>query len=140
MGRKTLIRFLRYSLVGASTFPLDMALLWFFVNTLSMNYLLAIGVAFLMAVSVNYSINRPWAFYGTRRGFWGGYGFFISIGVLVATLTVILTGLVTNLLEVHFLVARVLVAGFVGIVGFFINLYFIFKVAESQENSVTVSL
>ncbi|MEK7505877.1 MAG: GtrA family protein [Patescibacteria group bacterium] len=140
MGKKTLTRFIRYSLVGSSTFPIDIALLWFFVSTLGINYLLATGIAFVIAVSINYSINRPWAFYGTRRGFWGGYGFFICVGTFVALLTVLFTGLLTNWAGIHFLIARVLVAGFIGILGFFINLYFIFKVAESQEGSATASL
>jgi len=121
-------RFLKYATVGGSTFAFDLALLWVMTEVFLIPYLLSTALAFLLAVSINYFVSRRYVFKGTNRRMNHGYIYFIIIacgGALAVTGAVAL--LVTTL-ALHYLIARVLVACFVGIGNYLFNLHFNFKV------------
>jgi len=121
-------RFLRYALVGVSTLSLDLLVLAGLTNLLHVPYYVATPIGFLVGVSVNYFISRRFVFGGTERPIHHGYAYFILMAGAGALL---ITGAVTLLVtyvHLHFLVARILVAGVVGIGNYLGNLYFNFKV------------
>jgi putative flippase GtrA len=122
-------RFIRYSLVGTGTFVIDLALLYFFIETLGMHYLVATAVAFLLAVSVHYAISRVWVFPHTKRGVRAGYAFFIQFAILGMLATTGFMWLLTVLFALPILYTRVLVSVFVGIGNYLANLHLNFKVA-----------
>jgi putative flippase GtrA len=122
-------RFLRYAAVGVSTLLFDLALLWIFVEWLSINYLFATGFAFFIAVSVNYAISRVWVFRGSERGIGGGYVYFVQIAIVGAVATTFGTWLVVSLTGWHFLIGRVIVANIIGIWNYLMNLFLNFRVA-----------
>lgn len=122
-------RFLKYATVGGSTFAFDLLLLWVMTEFLGVPYQVSTALGFLLAVSLNYFISRRFVFKGTERPVHHGYLYFILVaggGAFVVTAAV--AGLVTYLF-MHYLVARVLVACFVGIGNYLFNLHFNFKVA-----------
>ncbi len=55
-------QFLRYVITGGLSAGLDFSLLVFFVEILSLHYLIASGLSFVAAVLLNYSISRVWVF------------------------------------------------------------------------------
>lgn len=121
-------RFLKYAIVGGSTFAFDLALLWIMTEVFLIPYLVSTALAFIVAVSINYFVSRKYVFKGTSRKIHHGYMYFILIaggGALAVTGAVAL--LVTTL-ALHYLVARVLVACIVGIGNYLFNLHFNFKV------------
>lgn len=121
-------RFLKYATVGGSTFAFDLALLWVMTEVFLVPYLVSTALAFMIAVSINYFVSRRFVFKGTNRRIHHGYVYFILIacgGALAVTGAVAL--LVTTL-AMHYLVARVLVACFVGMGNYLFNLHFNFKV------------
>jgi putative flippase GtrA len=122
-------RFVKYSSIGFGTFILDLALLWFMVEILKLNYLIATGIAFFIAVSINYLISRKVVFNLTKTSFLTAYVRFLSVAGLGVLLTVSGVALLSAALGVHYLLARVLTAGGVGIFNYTINLYYNFKVA-----------
>jgi putative flippase GtrA len=122
-------RFLRYLLVGGSTFLFDLALIWAMTEHLGVPYYLSTAIGFFIASSVNYAVSRKYVFKGTRRRVHHGYGYFIAVGT-IGSLAV--TGLVTALVAVsgmHYLLARVFVAAGVGTGNYLFNLHWNFKVA-----------
>jgi len=122
-------RFLRYAVVGISTLSFDLLLLYVLTTYLSVPYYIGTPIAFLIAVSINYAVSRKFVFRGTERPVHHGYFFFISFalaGALAITLAV--TFLVTYF-HLYFLLARILVAGIVGIANYLGNLHLNFKVA-----------
>lgn len=124
-----LLRFLKYFTVGLSTFSLDLLLLFILVEVFLVHQVLASAVAFFVAVSINYVLSRQYVFKTTLRGVKVGYLNFIIIafvGLLIVTGGMYV---LTILLSVHFLIARVLVAGVTGFWNYLMNLYVNFKVA-----------
>lgn len=127
------IRFARYAAVGVSTLGFDLLLLAGLTEVLSVPYYVATPAAFLVAVSINYALSRTLVFKGTERPVHHGYLYFIGIAVAGA---LAITGAVYVLVtyaSLHYLVARVLVAGVVGIVNYLTNLHFNFRVVGKHH-------
>lgn len=124
-----IVRFARYSAIGVLTFLLDLGMLYVAVAWLGIAYYAATPISFLIAVSINYVCSRHVVFKGTERSWHGGYVYFTIAALLGASVT---TGLVAALVSfrgLYFIVARVLVAGLVGMGNYLFNLHFNFKVA-----------
>ncbi|MDP1706241.1 MAG: GtrA family protein [bacterium] len=121
-------RFGKYIVVGFTTFIFDMVLLILAVSW-GMPYHLAVSVAFLIAITVNYVISRRFVFNGTTRQWNQGFFYFLIFAFGGAILT---TGLVVFLVEIvglHYLTSRVIVACIVGTIFYLTNLHFNFRMA-----------
>lgn len=126
---KTFIRFLKYFIVGFSTFLLDLALLYSLTSLLSFNYLWSAGVSYLIAVSINYILSRKLVFSQTERPLDTGYYFFVLIALVGALAVMGFMALLVSTLGFNYVVARILVAGLIGMGNYLINLFLNFKVA-----------
>jgi putative flippase GtrA len=133
-----LLRFIKYSAVGFSTFALDLLLLFVLVEVFSVRQVPAAGIAFIIAVSLNYMLSRRYVFIGTLRGVKAGYLGFTAIAL--AGLSIVAGGMyvLTVILNVHFLIARIMVAVVTGFCNYLINLYVNFKVAGHHEGEVNL--
>ena len=122
-------RFLKYTMVGGSTFLFDLLLIYLMTEFLGVPYWASTALGFLVAVSINYFVSRRFVFKGTLRKIHHGYLYFIALaggGALLVTAAV--TGLVATF-ALHYLVARILVACVMGMANYLFNLHFNFKVA-----------
>ncbi len=122
-------RFFRYAVVGVSTLLFDLLLLALLTELLGVPYYIATPFAFLVAVTINYAFSRAHVFRGTGRNLHHGYAYFISIALLGAFITTSGVALLVSLFSLYYLLARILVAGFVGMGNYLLNLHFNFKVA-----------
>lgn len=126
---RALRRFLKYMMVGGSTFLFDLLLIYLMTEFFGVPYWVSTAVGFLIAVSINYFIARRFVFKGTQRKIHHGYLYFIALaggGAFLVTAAV--AGLVAAF-ALHYLVARVLVACVMGTANYLFNLHFNFKVA-----------
>lgn len=126
---KGFLRFLRYTAIGLSTFAFDLVLIYLFTEYAQMPYYASTFVGFLIAVSVNYVLSRRIVFSKTERRYHHGYAYFLALAVLAGAT---ITGLVFVLVSfggLPYLVARIMVGGFTGIVNYLLNLHFNFRVA-----------
>ncbi len=122
-------RFLRYSAVGVSTLAFDLLVLYIGTSLLSIPLSISTPLAFLIAVTLNYFISRRYVFKGTARAVHHGYVFFIigaALGALVTTSGVLI---LVSYLHLYYLVARLIISGFIGIANYLFNLYLNFRVA-----------
>lgn len=126
---KTYSRFFKYFSVGFSTFLLDLFLLYLLTDIFLLNYLVATGAAFLVAVSINYYFSRKYVFKRTERKFSHGYYVFILITAVGLMFVLGLMAILVGMLHWYYLAARVLVAGIVGMWNYLMNLFVNFKVA-----------
>ncbi|MFW5498219.1 MAG: GtrA family protein [Maridesulfovibrio sp.] len=126
---KGTIRFLRYTCVGGGTFLFDLALLYILTDGFNWPPAFAAGLAFLIAVSVNYLISRRLVFKGTAREFRQGYfGFLLIAG----TGLIIVTGgmfLMVDILHGQYFICRILISLITGLWNYILNLYVNFRVA-----------
>ncbi|WP_114952045.1 GtrA family protein [Sphingosinicella terrae] len=118
-GRNTIASFL--------AFGIDLALLWTLVEVAGIGRLPAAAAAFLLAMSVHYVVSRLWVFKGSRRGMASGYLYFlVNAGIgLVVTLAVFWS--LIDLLEIQYLIARLIASVVAGLLVFFLNAAFNFK-------------
>ena len=129
MDKRALKRFGKYTIGGLSTFFFDMALLFYLTDFVGMNYVVAAASAFLIAVAINYWFSRVYVFHGTLRSVHAGYlGFNLIAGSGFLAVIILLPFLV-EILGWHYLLARTVIAGVVGLWNYFLNLYVNFRVA-----------
>jgi putative flippase GtrA len=122
-------RFVKYSTVGVGTFLIDLVLLFLLTDVFSIHYLYAAGIAFLIAVTINYALSRRYVFKGSARS--GSVSYvnflfiaFIGLGFVVGGMYVLV-----SMFSVSYVLARVFVAGLTGVWNYLMNLYVNFKVA-----------
>ena len=126
---RALRRFFKYALVGWSTFAFDLLLIWIMTELLSIPYWFSTALGFAIAVSINYFVSRRFVFKGTERAIHHGYVFFILFAFGGAAFIAGAVTLLVTLFGLYYLLARVLVAGVVGMGNYLFNLHFNFKVA-----------
>lgn len=129
MNYPAAIRFFKYSTVGLGTFLFDLALLYVLTDIFSIHYLYSAGIAFLIAVSINFVISRRFVFKGSARSAKVGYLNFILIAVMGLGLVVGGMYVLVSVFSVSYVAARVFVAGLTGIWNYLMNLYVNFQVA-----------
>lgn len=122
-------RFSRYASVGVSTFLFDLGILYIAVTGFGVAYYVATPIAFLIAVSINYAVSRSYVFRGTTRVWSHGYIYFLCVAGIGVIATTTLVAFLVSFLALHYLFARVLVAGIVGFANYFFNLYVNFNIA-----------
>lgn len=121
MSRAAAVLFLRNAIVSSLTFAVDMALIWLMVSQFGISSYLAVVVGFIIANALHYGLARLWVFQETERGVVIGYLYFL--GNALIGLGIIMGGfaLLTDLFDMHYLVARVLVSLFAGVLVFILN-------------------
>ena len=122
-----LYRFLRYSLVGLSTFGFDLVLLFIFVDFFAVSLMTATLVAFFIAASINYSISRYWVFAGTERGVTTGYLNFLSAAIVAGLSIALIVVLLVEYANLYYPYARVIAAMVIGVGNYLFNLFLNFK-------------
>lgn len=125
-------RFVKYTFVGITTFLFDLLLLWFFVEILTLDYLLSAGVAFIIAVTVNYILSRRYVFRGSLRSVGIGYVNFILIAGFGLLFVIVGMYILVKFFAFSYVGARIMVAAVTGFWNYLMNLYVNFKVAEKH--------
>lgn len=128
-------RGLRYFAIGFGTFGVDLALLFFFIDTLGWEVLFSTAVAFVGALTLNYFLARRYVFLHSDRGVLRGYVYFITIALLGMGATVSLMWALLEYTAFHYALSRLLIAIFVGVANYFANLFFNFKVVGQELRS-----
>lgn len=121
-------RLVRYGIVGSIAFAIDMALLAAFDFLLGLPYQAAVPSAFLIATSIHYVLVHRVAFTDSERPAHEAYPFFL---IIMCGSAAAVTGLVYVLVEyggLSLYVARVAVSGIVGLVSFYMNTKYNFRI------------
>lgn len=120
-------QFLRYVVAGGLSAGLDFTLLVFFVEILSLYYLIASGLSFVVAVFFNYFINRAWVFtrgrFSPPRELMG----FIAVSVIGLGFNQLLMWFFVGSLSLDYRVAKGISIVVVTLWNFLTKKYIIFK-------------
>jgi len=122
----------RYTGIGVATFIVDLALLFFLIDTLNLHILLSTGLAFIGALTLNYFFSRKYVFVNSDRGSLLGYIYFILFAITGMAVTIVLMWLLVSFTAWHFAISRIVIALAVGFGNYFANLFINFKVAGVQ--------
>lgn len=121
-------RFLFYSIFGTTAFLFDLALLYTFREIVAIPYWVAVPLAFVIATSLHYVLVRLFVFHDTTRSVHEGYFIFLLILCSNALLVTVLVVLLVEYAGVMLYLARTSVAGLVGILSFFFNSRYNFRI------------
>jgi putative flippase GtrA len=133
---KRFTHFTKYFIIGVSTFAFDLALLFLFAEIFHLYYVISAGLAYLVAITINYLLSRHYVFSNTLRSAHAGYAIFLLIAGVGFVLVTGFVYFFVQTLGLNLFVSRVLVAAIVGVWNYFMNLYVNFKVdPETSEAS-----
>lgn len=127
--KRALRRFSRYTLIGGSTFGLDLLGLFILHNLMGFSPGLAAGASFLVFISINYALSYVYVFPRGRRSPAATYALFIAAALAGSFLTGHGVALLHDGLAMQLYTARILVAPFVGMLNYLFNLYLNFGAA-----------
>lgn len=122
------VRFVQYTAIGLLAFGFDLALLYAATTYLAVPYIVAVPTAFVIATSTHYALLRLLVYRDTARPLGEGYALFLLI---MCTNAAVITLMVSGLVEyggVSLYPARVGVGALFGLISFFLNSRYNFKV------------
>jgi putative flippase GtrA len=122
------VRFVKYTGLGIVAFSVDLSLLFLLQSILAVTYWIAVPLAFISATTLHYTLLRALVYRDSIRTLSTGYALFLSI---MCANAFIITLLVSGLVEYTTLTlypARILVGTLFGLVSFFLNSRYNFKV------------
>ena len=111
----------RNTVVSTGVFLLGLAVLWVLVEKAGMNAVLATGLSFLVANSIHYIFGRTWIFAGSDRKLASGYVLFLMNSAVGLGVTMALFWVLITFTPMHYLVIRVVVSIFAGLIVFALN-------------------
>jgi len=122
------LRFLKYTLVGASTFLFDLVLLLILTEKIGLGPTGGAGLAYFIAVSTNFWFSHKYVFSKTKSPRHKNYLSFMIISVVGVLLVISLMFVFVNIFSFNYLASRIIIAGITGFWNYLMNLYFNFKV------------
>ena len=130
---KVVIRFIKYCLVGATTSSMEVLLLFLLVQFASLYYLIATAFAFVLSDSLGFALNFKWGFKESKTGALRGYNFFILFSCLALTLTLLLMKFFVDIIGLHYILSRIIILVFTGLLCFSLNYIITFKLHHRDE-------
>lgn len=122
------VRFMQYTLLGILAFSFDLVLLYIGNTYLAFPYYVSVPVAFVIATSTHYALLRTYVYHDSVRPVGEGYAFFLLIMCTnAAVITLLVSGLV-EFAKIDLYPARIGVGTLFGLVSFFLNSRYNFKV------------
>lgn len=131
--RKRTKRFIKYTLIGTSTFLLDLIILYSLTEFLDLFYLASASVSFIFATSINYAINKSWNFTEKNVKVIKSYPIFISVNFFTLMMIVFLMGLAVEILGFNYFVSRIVIGIGIGILNFILNSKISFQTPIFQD-------
>ena len=112
---------IRNTVVSSSVFVVGLGVLWVLVEYAHMDEVIAAGVGFLVANSLHYLLGRYWIFAGSDRKLASGYVLFLMNSAVGLGVTMALFWVLITFTPMHYLVIRVVVSIFAGLIVFALN-------------------
>jgi putative flippase GtrA len=110
----TLIQLFRYAFVGCGAYLVDFGSLFLLTEYAGLHYLISAALAFCGGLLTNYLLSVAWVF--NRRGDLSRaaeFGTFALIGLVGLLLNEVIIGLGVELLDIHYLLAKIVATVFV---------------------------
>ena len=111
----------RNTVVSCLVFAVGLAILWALVELAGVNKLVAAAAGFLVSNTIHYIFGRTWIYRGTERGVTSGYAYFLINAGIGLTITILLFAALLTWTPMNYLIARVLVSVFAGLIMFLLN-------------------
>lgn len=114
-------------LSGGTAIVIDLLFLYIFVEFCNLYYLLATTLAFFISASTNYTISHMLIFKQAEHTVARSYSTFMSISLFGLAAIALGMYVLVGIFHVHYLIARLFLAGTLGVSSFFLHKYISFK-------------
>lgn len=106
-----IVQFLRYTIVGGTAFVVDFGLLGILTECCGLHYLLSATLSFAAGLTVNYLLSVSWVFSRSRLdNRMAEFIIFGIVGVVGLLLNNLLLYLFTDVLNLHYMVSKIISA------------------------------
>jgi len=103
------VQLIRYGLVVAIAFPIDIGLLYFFTSKLGIYYVLSATLAFTISMAVNFLLSIWWVFNrSSSRALWKDATAFAIIGFVGLALTDLIIWICTSAFGFYYMVSKLI--------------------------------
>lgn len=121
LNRQGSVLFIRNAAASTLSFLFDLLLIWIMIERMGFNRLAAVAIGFVLANAFHYALARTWVFRGTLRGLVSGYVYFLANALFGLAIILSAFALLTDLLGVPYMLARVAASLCAGTVVFVLN-------------------
>jgi putative flippase GtrA len=118
----------RYTFVGGIAFIADFSSLFILTDIFNIYYLISAAVAFLLGTIINYSLSIIWVFSKRKilnKSF--EFAIFSLIGIVGLGLNELIIWVFTEYVNFHYLISKIISAGFVLLWNFFARKFLLFR-------------
>jgi len=119
-------KFLRYLIVGVSTFLFDIGLLYGLVEIFKVHYLIAATLAWFSATIANYLLNKIWSFKPSASYFFSSLKYVILLGANYL-FTIFMMYVLVEIFLFYYVYAKITIMAAIACWNFFIYKHFIFR-------------
>ena len=123
-------RLTRYASAGTIAIIIDYTLLFLFAEIIKLYYLTSVALAYAIAHSIYFVINKKWVFKGTKEKTTKAYTLFILSGLASIFLTTFLVGILTEVFGLFYFISRIIVSIIVGLLNFLFNYTVSFRMSS----------
>ena len=125
--RPLLVQFVKFSLIGVINTVVSFTAYTFFTRVIKLDPLVANAIAFVMAVSISYVLNKNWTFRDRGRVTVNQYSRFFTISGIGFGLSEVIILVVHHLLDIHDFIAFTVATVIVLFWNFFANRFWTFR-------------
>jgi len=135
MMKETFVQMIKYGFVGGAAFIVDYGLLILFTEYLGLYYILSSTLAFCVSILVSYFGSIGWVFHNPDTGSKSRdiVAFFI-IGIVGLGLTDLILWVFTDLVEMYYLLSKIVATIIVFFWNFFARKIFIDQMTRDKGN------
>lgn len=117
--KKILIQIFRFGIVGGLAFIIDYFILIFCKEFLHLNTLISAALGFIVSVIFNYILSIKWVFdVNQEKSKKNNFIIFIVLSIVGLILTEIIMWFGTDLLEINYLIVKIIATGIVMVFNF----------------------
>ncbi len=124
----TFLQLIRYTFVGGFAFVIDFGTLFILTNYLNIYYLLSAAIAFLIGLTINYSLCIRWVFVKRNiRNRKAEFLLFMFIGIIGLALNELFIWIFTDVALMHYLISKIFTTIIVYLWNFFARKFMLFN-------------
>lgn len=122
------IQLVRYVVAGGVAFTVDFVLLWLLTEHIGVHYLLSTVIAYSVGLGITYLLSVYWIFNERSTRNWVvELTIFALIGIIGLGLTSLSMWFLTDRLQIHYLLSKIVTTGVVFIWNFIAKKFILFK-------------
>jgi putative flippase GtrA len=123
---ETMVKFIKYAIVGGSTLALDLGLLYIFVEFLKIHYIISATLSLGTATLTNYYLNKAWSFSSSAK-LLGSLSKYLVLFAFNYAVTMLLMYVFVEFFGFHYLTIKIITVLIIVLWNFYAYKRFIYK-------------